>query len=1176
MKLKRKIKEVYHLNLKIIVNLLPDYIFINRFTYYGDNHQINPILFFMYLKHLWFSQIGILNYYLNSISPNISVVPNQTIVIPASYYGIPDHSCGAPFTSFGAITFKVKLVETVTLSETFLPDESILFEGLNCIQQTAFWNINNVNITIPCNIPTGNYYLAIQPNEILSYSIPGPNPSLVTVYGFDNLTSSSVHCEDGSEPCSYFTLTEISVTNNDIFTDIQINDLSQGCSASAEAIPLNGVGPYTFNWTSGITTAVADFSSPGVKNVTVYDAYGCSVSESIDLNWNNTISSIDLTSTSTSCSTNDGSIMANVVGGFLPLNYAWSNGDNTQVISNLGLGIYSVTVTDNTGCTISDIEDIEYTYSISSILTIQDACTYDEGAIYSSVSGGVAPYSYSWNEGETTADLTGIVAGNYSVIIEDVNGCQTTNSVTLNTITPESYFDYPNGLIITYPGQPIQDLVPDGIIRIRGTLTIKSGVNYSINNKTMEFARDLLPESPDQGVTHSGVIIEQRAKLTATNCTFKGIGYCNAMWQGIQVWGDDNKPSKEKPFQAVPALKHGELVLNNSTVRDAHIGVALYRVNMPFISRSLDHGRGIIKARFSTFLNNRISVDFKGRSLVTNSSYIKECNFTCNGPLIDQTKYNGEGSDVFIRLSKVKNPVFNGNTFNGNLAFTIDKRGTGIRSYDAGYIVQSGNTGPVNPTSPPIPNTFTNLSQGIDVYSTGGSVSTIRIKDNRFNNVYQGITASGSNFDEISFNRFNTPAGTVNFNSWGMFMQTSSGFLATENTFNTLGTNQYTFGMVNRNVNSLIGEVYKNNFNGNFQSATQAEGVTNNKLQIDCNTYSGTNTFDWTVLSGSMANQGECDVIDPKLQATNVFDNCSAMDESQILSFANFTYSTDPAFAAICKSITVTNQLCNESVGTYADACPQKLGVSVPCPNCVAGLQQDFENTPPGLNRDKIKGELIRNLAHEGNVQQLVTILTSEALPEDKKIIIPTHIQRKEFSEARLLLNTLDQSNLENQKFYELFDILTSIGETERELDEITVFEKLVIENVANSNTEVSIKAEATLAGLYNSHYIRFPEMIPANSAMMISDDGNINEENVNTRNFTVYPNPGESDVTIQFVEVKQASGQLVDAMGRIIRTLQFDGNSSKYELLNLAQGVYTFAIQYSNGSIETQRIVIK
>jgi hypothetical protein len=59
---------------------------------------------------------------------------------------------------------------------------------------------------------------------------------------------------------------------------------------------------------------------------------------------------------------------------------------------------------------------------ISGTVTKPTAIGGDDGAIDVTVSGGVAPYTYAWNNGDTTQDVAGLVAGSYTVTVTDSNG----------------------------------------------------------------------------------------------------------------------------------------------------------------------------------------------------------------------------------------------------------------------------------------------------------------------------------------------------------------------------------------------------------------------------------------------------------------------------------------------------------------------------------------------------------------------------------------------------------------------------------------------------------------------------------------------------------------------------------------------------------------------------------
>src|SRR5206468_1059440 len=129
-----------------------------------------------------------------------------------------------------------------------------------------------------------------------------------------------------------------------------------------------------------------------------------------------------------------GSIDLTVTGGTAPYSYLWSTGAISEDLSALVAGNYSVTVTDAKGCTATQSVTIGQpaaALAVSDTHVDVNCFGGSTGSIDLTVSGGTTPYSYLWNNGSISQDLSALVAGDYSVTVTDAKGCTATQSVTI-------------------------------------------------------------------------------------------------------------------------------------------------------------------------------------------------------------------------------------------------------------------------------------------------------------------------------------------------------------------------------------------------------------------------------------------------------------------------------------------------------------------------------------------------------------------------------------------------------------------------------------------------------------------------------------------------------------------------------------------------------------------------
>lgn len=220
-----------------------------------------------------------------------------------------------------------------------------------------------------------------------------------------------------------------------------------------------GTAPYTFSWNTGSTSEDIQNVSAGKYLATVQDATGCTATAAFTVG-NTSAINLGALLVKPDCSDNNGSIDLNVSGGAAPYTFQWSDGSVSEDLINLGAGIYTVIVSDDAGCSAQKTLLLKEnnTLSLRGVPTAT-SCTRDAtGSIDLTVSGGAAPYSFSWSNGQSTEDISALASGTYTVKVEDSKGCFVTATFSVSkttfqvprTITQPSCYGEQDGSIILH------------------------------------------------------------------------------------------------------------------------------------------------------------------------------------------------------------------------------------------------------------------------------------------------------------------------------------------------------------------------------------------------------------------------------------------------------------------------------------------------------------------------------------------------------------------------------------------------------------------------------------------------------------------------------------------------------------------------------------------------------
>lgn len=207
---------------------------------------------------------------------------------------------------------------------------------------------------------------------------------------------------------------------------------SENNSGSIELLVAGSSPDYIYNWSNGESTATISNLSEGTYTVTVTSNDSCV--DTVEFVLTNQIN-MAVTATSTPESTSGASdgtaVVSNIVDGEFPFSYEWSNGDTTEMITELESGIYNVTVTDVNGCTAEALTVvIAGDCALEAIVDLEQVSCAGEndGKATITLIGANEPVTYQWSDGASIGNRMDLVPDTFELIVIDAAGCSDTVS----------------------------------------------------------------------------------------------------------------------------------------------------------------------------------------------------------------------------------------------------------------------------------------------------------------------------------------------------------------------------------------------------------------------------------------------------------------------------------------------------------------------------------------------------------------------------------------------------------------------------------------------------------------------------------------------------------------------------------------------------------------------------
>ncbi len=219
---------------------------------------------------------------------------------------------------------------------------------------------------------------------------------------------------------------------------LSIGNLPATCNSANGTgwVIASGSSGYTYSWTAAPVSNNDTIynQNAGLYQVTVNSTYNCASVDTVIINdlGAPTVDTIIVNDVLCFGDTTGSALLVSI-GGTLPYTYLWSTGNTNANLTNVGAGIYTVSVLDSNGCLLSSGATIAQPTLLQVFTSQNDVTCFgtNNGSGLATVVGGIGTYDYIWTSGSLAASAPSLSAGSYSVTVTDDNSCTASASLTI-------------------------------------------------------------------------------------------------------------------------------------------------------------------------------------------------------------------------------------------------------------------------------------------------------------------------------------------------------------------------------------------------------------------------------------------------------------------------------------------------------------------------------------------------------------------------------------------------------------------------------------------------------------------------------------------------------------------------------------------------------------------------